>query len=521
MAADKVFDVVIVGAGPAGCVLASRLSEDPDRTVALIEAGPDYGAERSAWPTDLRDPWQIWPDSHNWGFAHANRPADRPSPLARGKVVGGSSTINGCMWFRGSAADYDQWADLGNPGWAWSNLLPYFRKIESDPTGGEMHGVGGPVPIHRVDMTNLSALDTAFLATADELGFDYVPDANGSPEQLPGISPATKNIAGGERINAAFTYLAMARGRANLRIISDMHIDRVLFENGAAAGVISANGEVFRGRGVILAAGSFCSPAILMRSGIGPASDLQALGIPVIADRPGVGQHLLDHPNINEAFLREFEIKPEFAPSVKSYMPFVVKGRSNRSDRDIDYHLYLGQVFNEERNAWTFWMSAVLQWATSRGEVRITSTDPLAPPEIDHNWLSDPDDLEALCDAVEALGRMASTPPLSQMFVPGSGELPPWQDRNALRAWVLDTVSTTWHPSSTCRMGPADDPMAVVDNQGMVYGVNNLRVVDASIFPTGPRANLHCTVTAVAEKIADQIRGQGSGTREERATVAI
>ena len=288
MAADKVFDVVIVGAGPAGCVLASRLSEDPDRTVALIEAGPDYGADRSAWPTDLRDPWQIWPDSHNWGFAHANRPADRPSPLARGKVVGGSSTINGCMWFRGSAADYDQWADLGNPGWAWSNLLPYFRKIESDPTGGEMHGVGGPVPIHRVDMTNLSALDTAFLATADELGYDYVPDANGSPEQLPGISPATKNIAGGERINAAFTYLAMARGRANLTIFPDMHIDRVLFENGAAAGLIAANGEVFRGRGVILAAGSFCSPAILMRSGIGPSSDLQALGIPVVADRPGV-----------------------------------------------------------------------------------------------------------------------------------------------------------------------------------------------------------------------------------------
>jgi choline dehydrogenase len=151
-------------------------------------------------------------------------------------------------------------------------------------------------------------------------------------------------------------------------------------------------------------------------------------------------------------------------------------------------------------------MSVPLQWATSRGTVRITSTDPYSPPEIDHNWLSDPVDLEALCDGVEVCCRLVSTPPLANMFVPGSGELPPWQDRDTLRAWVRDNVSTTWHPSSTCRMGPADDPMAVVDGNGYVYGVSNLRVVDASIFPTGPRANLHCTVTAVAEKIAAGIR---------------
>jgi choline dehydrogenase len=507
MAADAVFDVVIVGAGPAGCVLASRLTEEANRTVALIEAGPDYGADRSAWPADLRDPWQIWRESHTWGFTHANRPPGRLSALERAKVVGGSSTVNACMWLRGSAADYDGWAGLGNSGWGWADLLPYFRKIESDPIGGEMHGSDGPVPVFRVDTSNLTPVDEAFLATADELGFDYVPDANGSPSQLPGISPSPKNIAGGERFNAAFTYLARARGRDNLTIIPDTHVDRVLFENDTAGGVFAADGRVVRGHEVIISSGAYSSPAILLRSGVGPAADLNDLGIPVIADRPGVGAHLLDHPNINEAFVREFEIRPEFVPAAKSYMPFLIKGRSNRSDREIDYHLYLGQVFDEERRAWVFWMSVVLQWATSCGHVRIASADPYAAPEIDHNWLSDPADLEALCDAVEVCGRLACTPPLSNMFVPGSGELPPWQDRDALRAWVRDNVSTTWHPSSTCRMGPANDPMAVVDGEGKVYGVNDLRVVDASIFPTGPRANLHCTVTAVAEKIADGVRG--------------
>jgi choline dehydrogenase len=509
MAADAVFDVVIVGAGPAGCVLASRLTEDADRSVALIEAGPDYGADRAAWPADLRDPWQIWRDSHSWGFSNVDGRPGRLSTLERAKVVGGSSTVNACMWLRGSAADYDQWAALGNPGWAWSDLLPYFRRIESDPLGGEMHETDGPVPVFRVDTSNLTPVDRAFLATADELGFEYIPDANGSPEQVPGVSPSPKNIADGERFSAAFTYLARARGRDNLTIIPDMHIDLVHFENDTAVGVRSADGRVIRGREVIVSSGAYCSPAILLRSGVGPASDLQELGIPVIADRPGVGRNLLDHPNINEAFVREFEIRPEHVPAAKSYMPFLIKGRSNRSDRNIDYHLYLGQVFDEERNAWVFWMSVVLQWATSRGHVRITSTDPCAAPEIDHNWLSDPVDLEALCDAVEMCGRLASTPPLSNMFVPGSGELPPWQDRDALRAWVREHASTTWHPSSTCRMGPADDPTAVVDTEGRVYGVENLRVVDASIFPTGPRANLHCTVTAVAEKIADGIRRPG------------
>jgi choline dehydrogenase len=506
MAADAVFDVVIVGAGPAGCVLASRLSEDANRSVALIEAGPDYGTDRAAWPSDLRDPWQIWRDSHTWGFTHANRPTDRPSPLARAKVVGGSSTVNGCVWLRGSAADYDQWAELGNRGWAWADMLPYFRKIESDPLGGDLHGIDGLVPVYRVDTTNLNPVDQAFVATAYELGFDYVADANGAPGQLPGVGPLPKNIAGGERINAAFTYLAQARGRDNLTIIPDTHIDRILFEDQRAIGVRAADGRLFRGREVIISGGAYCSPAILLRSGIGPAADLKELGIPVVADRPGVGAHLLDHPNINEAFVRDFEIKPEFAPAVKSYMPLVVKGRANASDSEIDYHLYLGQVFDEERDAWVFWMSVPLQWATSRGRVRIPSTDPYTAPEIDHNWLSDPVDLEALCDGVEVCCRLVSTPPLSNMLVPGSGELPPWQDRDALRAWVRDNVSTTWHPSSTCRMGPADDPMAVVDNQGRVYGVKNLRAVDASIFPTGPRANLHCTVTAVAERIADLIQ---------------
>src|SRR5829696_2112061 len=322
------FDVVIVGAGAAGCVMARRLSEDAERGVALLEAGPDYGADPIAWPADLRYPDEIFLESHTWGYLHADRPVDRPLPLPRARVVGGSSTVNGCIWLRGSAADYDGWAALGNPGWSFAELLPYFKRSESDPLGGPLHGTDGPVPVLRLAEADFSPLDQAFASAAEEMGFPWCADLNGDPVQRPGVGPTPKNVADGVRMHAAFTYRAPARSRPNLTLIPDSLVDRICIEDGHAVGVRTADGREVRGRQIVLCAGAYSSPAILLRSGIGPAVDLRELGIPAVADRPGVGAHLLDHPSLmftsgdDEA---PFVIKPAFAPAVQSTAPVLIK----------------------------------------------------------------------------------------------------------------------------------------------------------------------------------------------------
>jgi choline dehydrogenase len=512
---DGRFDVVIVGAGPAGCVLARRLTEDPGRTVALLEAGPDYGPDPSAWPADLRDPGDIRPDSHPWGYLHTDRPADRPLPLPRTRVVGGSSTVNACVWLRGSAADYDGWAALGNRGWSFADLLPYFRRAEADPLGGPFHGSDGPVPISRVAEAELGPVDRAFVAAAEALGFPRLADLNGDAAQHPGVGPTPKNVAGGVRMNAAFTYLAPARQRPNLTVVADALVDRVCFAEGRATGVRTAEGREVRGRQVVLCAGAYGSPAILLRSGIGPAADLRAPGIPVVADRPGVGAHLLDHPALffsaaeghaNAEAAAAYAVRPDAAPAAPAVVPLLLKARSRQATEEIDLHVTYGYERDEARGRWGAFFVVCLELARSAGRVRLTAPDPEATLAIDHGYFTDPADLETLCDGAELAARLLATPALGAVVEPVPGKVPDWRGRDDLRAWVRDRVTTTFHPSSTCRMGPAGDPGAVVDHAGRVYGVAGLRVADAAIFPSGPRANLHCTVVAVAEKLADAIR---------------
>ena len=504
MAADR-FDVVVVGAGPAGCVLAHRLTQEVGRSVCVLEAGPDYGPDPAAWPADLRDPTLVWYQSHSWGYQHAGRPPGRPLPLPRARVVGGSSTVNACYWLRGSAADYDRWATLGNPGWSFAELLPYFRRAEADPLGGPLHGTGGPVPVFRAAAEDLTAVDQAFLAAARALGIPDLPDFNGTADQRPGVGPMPKNLAGGVRMNAVFTYLAAARSRPNLALVADVLVDRVVVEDGRAAGVRTSDGHLFAGREVVLCAGAYGSPAILLRSGIGPPAHLEELGIPMVADLAGVGEGLLDHPFLVPGTLRSWAIRPQHAPAARVLTQLAVKARSRQARDEIDLHLYEGQRFDEQRGRWVLYVGVSLMDAHCRGRVRLTSPDPAATLDIDHGYFSDPADLDAMCEGVGLALQLVATPPLANLLEPGSGFTPPAGGRDGLRAWVREQAGTTFHPSSTCRMGPASDPGAVVDHAGRVHGLAGLRVADAAIFPTSPRANLHCTVVAAAEKLADAI----------------
>jgi choline dehydrogenase len=344
-----------------------------------------------------------------------------------------------------------------------------------------------------------SAGDLAVIDAAVALGLERVDDINGAREQVPSVGPVPKNMIGYDRMNAAFSYLAPIRSRPNLRIMAETTVDRVRFDGRRAVGVVTTTGEQLDADLVVLAAGAYFTPGILNRSGYGAGAELERLGIPVTQDLPGVGKNLLDHPFAIGVI--EGRIRPDAVFGQKLQGQAMVRSRSEGSS-EIDCHIYDAQYWDEELGAWLISMAVSMVNARSTGTVSLTSTDPTVMPRIEHRHFSDPGDLERMCDGIEFATELFRTPPLADLSEPIDERTWVTGDRDALRELVRRRAVTTNHCSGTAKMGPATDPLAVVDQTGRVYGADGLVVADSSVFPTCPRGNIHFPVVAVAEKIA-------------------
>jgi choline dehydrogenase len=507
------YDVVVVGGGASGAVVAARASENPDLEVLLVEAGPDYESA-SALPDDLRDGHQNSLVDHDWGLSYLptgtaprGAAARRPVPFPRGRVTGGSSAVNTTIALRGIPADYDGWADRGNDQWSWERVLPAFCRLERDLDFGSLphHGDAGPITIRRWRPGELVPTQAAFVEAALAIGHPACADVN-DPEAW-GAGVMAMNKLGRVRISTAVGYLAPARIRDNLTIRAGTLAVRVVLDGLRATGVEvsddAGNRSVIPARLVVLAAGAIQTPGILARSGIGDPAELAAIGADQVAAMPGVGANLADHPALLVAMTaRDPELcRPEL-PLVQTITRYTTDG----SAEPLDVNLELITRVPRRSGRPAFGLAASLEWVEGRGRLRQTSGDPRSMPSIESGFGTHPGDVARNVAALKDALRLAAQPPLAdlvdEVVYPDQGRC----SHDELLELARRASGSGYHPCGTARMGPAGDPGAVVDQHGGCHAVDQLVVADASIMPTVPRANTNLTSIMIGEKIGEWLR---------------
>jgi choline dehydrogenase len=545
-------DVIVVGGGSAGSVLASRLSEDPQRSVLLLEAGPSFHAV-SRLPAEIRHVGSLAAavpgHPNNWAFTGALTP-ELTYSVPRGKIVGGSSSINGAYFMRAVPEDFERWVQAGNDAWSFEKVLPYYRKLEDDRDfGGPFHGTRGPVPVKRQGGDLMSPVTAAFIEACLQLGFSEEQDKN--CPGAPGIGLVPLNAVDGLRVSTAVAYLIPSARRPNLTVRGDTFVRRIVFEGARAIGVeaeFAGRRDLIFGADIILCAGAIGSPHLLMLSGVGPSDELRALGVHVVHDAPGVGKGLADHPELWVTYRPKRMMMPTHPHMAfhQAALNYTADGSNIVGDMEIICGvLSIGQItlgsglsslrgladilqrpirtleairgvsirrlLDQAHTHADLALLCGLQQERSRGELRVISTDPHVSPELHYNYLAEPVDLERMRQCVRLATELLETAPLRRLIAartsPNDADLA--SDR-ALDHWMRTNLATAIHMCATCKMGPASDEHAVVDQFFRVHGVTALRVVDTSAMPHLVRRGPNATAIMMGERAADFMTGEGA-----------